>query len=533
MTNKRPLDEQNATDASNKMHCYENEKIVTLEQTTCIKPLEHIKPGKINELRILKDIPKEMLETVLNKCGDGILKIKLVGSTSPDFLEMIGDKCKNLIRLEMYKAAGSDMSALSKTSLARLKMYCCSATEITGIDTCASLTHLHLYDVNITLLNKLPSSLKHVFIYSNTLTDIGGLASCKSVEQLTLSAKTLTNIDAISSCTSLRHLEILCKNVTDITAISNCILMITLNVNCDKLNDIRPISDCAFLQKLKVSADLSDIRVLSRCKQLRYLNLGYNNISDIGIIPIFKSLDTLDISNNNVRDISALKSSKLLQQLECGCNRIEDISALANCTALKHLDIRNNKIKDISAFANCKALQCLYACYNELDSISVLETCKNLFRLDISHNQVTDLVACDSLTYLDASNNKLTTVNTLGELLTHLNLSHNMIENTDALAVCKSLSVCNISYNKIAHLTSLVHCKLLTSLDFSYNRVKHLDQLPDCKILQHMNTSYNPIIVTIQTYMTSPALKSINFSGQSDRDTIMLKNHKTLFKYIQ
>ena len=106
--------------------------------------------------------------------------------------------------------------------------------------------------------------------------------------------------------------------------------------------------------------NISDIKVLEKVKfeKLEILWLGGNKISDISILEKvnFKNLKELYLDENNISDIKVFEKVKFekLEILSLGCNKISDINILEklNFKGLKELYLYDNKISDIKILEN-------------------------------------------------------------------------------------------------------------------------------------------------------------------------------------
>jgi internalin A len=86
-------------------------------------------------------------------------------------------------------------------------------------------------------------------------------------------------------------------------------------------------------------------------------------------------------------------------------------------------------------------------------------------------------------------------VTAIGKLtaLTHLDLSHNMIEFISVLYSCKNLSELLISNNKITNIQPLTQCSKLERLDFSHNSVASLPTWNKNALLYAIDGSHNKL----------------------------------------
>ena len=115
-------------------------------------------------------------------------------------------------------------------------------------------------------------------------------------------------------------------------------------------------------------------------KELKELNLSYNEISDINILEKvkFKELKVLNLINNKISDIKVLENVnfKKLEKLKLNYNKISDIKILENVDfkELNKLDLRSNEISDIKVLENVnfKELKELDLSFNNIDNNSII-----------------------------------------------------------------------------------------------------------------------------------------------------------------
>lgn len=134
-----------------------------------------------------------------------------------------------------------------------------------------------------------------------------------------------------------------------------------------------------------------------KTKNLKYLDISYNEIQSISEEFNLPNLTGLGCSNCNLSYISALANLTSLTNLYLCNNNIIDISPIANLSYLEDLDLNNNKVTDITPISNLKALKYLTACYNEITKLADFSNFKNLRNIWLNHNKVSDLTTLRAL----------------------------------------------------------------------------------------------------------------------------------------
>ncbi len=138
---------------------------------------------------------------------------------------------------------------------------------------------------------------------------------------------------------------------------------------------------------------VTDIRALSGCTNIEYLDLDGNEIADISPLAYCGALLSLSLCLNRITDISALASCGKLENVWLPENDIRDISALASCKRLRYLDVCVNLITDISVLAHFRKLWGVSLPINQITDISVLESCPRLKIVEVFDNPLSGSAA--------------------------------------------------------------------------------------------------------------------------------------------
>ncbi len=109
-----------------------------------------------------------------------------------------------------------------------------------------------------------------------------------------------------------------------------------------------------------------DTKSLVYCNEVRYLDLGHNQIRDTYFVSSMPELEVCIIAVRQPTYISAFANCPHLEYLELFNGSIDDISALANCKELRHLNICMNKITDITPLYGLTKLERLWISRNPI-----------------------------------------------------------------------------------------------------------------------------------------------------------------------
>jgi Leucine-rich repeat (LRR) protein len=195
-------------------------------------------------------------------------------------------------------------------------------------------------------------------------------------------------------------------------ALSNYLTTLDLNYN-----ELILLGEIEFLTKLKVLKLMSNKiesidDALKNLISLVELDLRYNQIKSINCIGFMSEMQYLLLTSNQIESIESMKHLTKLTWLEISYNKIESIDALENATQLTYIDARFNLINSVKALRKLIQLNQLYLRGNKIKSCHGIETMTKLFELDMSLNQLDDIV--DSIKHLS--------------LLRYLKMSFNRIE---------------------------------------------------------------------------------------------------------
>ncbi len=166
--------------------------------------------------------------------------------------------------------------------------------------------------------------------------------------------------------------------------------------DCELKTFPEEIFEFTWLEELSLKSSLGYIKTLpdkfKDLKNLKSLDLRYNNISDISFLKNLIKLQTLDLNGNNFSDISSLENLTNLRALFLIENNISDYSFLKSLTNLQALFLSLNDISDISFLKNLTNLQALDLSENNISDISFLENLTKLQILKLSNNNISDIM---------------------------------------------------------------------------------------------------------------------------------------------
>lgn len=247
---------------------------------------------------------------------------------------------------------------------------------------------------------------------------------------------------------------------------------------------------------------------------VQFVNLdlsGYPNISSLRGLSYCKNLRTLNISGLHITDatmnqIATLSYLEAFIARDCGLDNLTDggTATLRNATGLKLLDLTNNNFTSLdSVFANgvrYGKLREVYLSNNKLTNINALSRAPMMTYLSLANNGLTtagsaSIANYPLLTYLSLANNKIDSVEYLKGLkyLKELRLFNNQISNVNDLRRLVNLEILYIGHNKIKDINAL---NTLSHLEVFYandNEIFDISALRDLTKLEVINVSNNKL----------------------------------------
>ncbi|MDH4269752.1 MAG: leucine-rich repeat domain-containing protein [Dehalococcoidia bacterium] len=236
------------------------------------------------------------------------------------------------------------------------------------------------------------TSLRHLYLDSNNISDISPLANLSSLTDLYLGWNQISDISRLGNLTSLTLLRLDSNQISDISPLANLSSLTNLYLGSNKIGNISRLANLTSLTLLRLDSNqISDISPLAYLSSLTELDLGWNEIGDMSPLGELTSLTDLDLHSNHIGDISALANLTSLTSLRLDSNQISDISSLADLANLTSLRLDSNQISDISALADLANLTSLRLDSNQISDISSLADLTSLTSLRLDSNRISDI----------------------------------------------------------------------------------------------------------------------------------------------
>ena len=281
----------------------------------------------------------------------------------------------------------------------------------------------------------------------------GGNCFRADAEELNLSGKKIRDITALGDFPNLCILDLSNNEITDLRPLMNLPKLEKLSVSGNSVSDLRPLIGLSSLIKI------SEFSGLGKLTNLKTANLRNTGISDSALseLSTMKSLQTLDLQDNTGLSDKAVCALK---------------AEIPGCTILTPELIYEVDFAGHAVLSNEKTLSFPYS---GITLLSGLERMTRLEELDLNHNEIM------SLYQFEISPSRYT--------LIRLNLSDNQISDVLSLSFLTTLEGLNLSGNQISAVSGLKKIQTLKKLDLSGNplaegQLEELKEaLPGCVII--------------------------------------------------
>ena len=411
----------------------------------------------------------------------------------------------NLTSLDVYYRSSLKTLYCNDNKLTSLTLPPTSSNSLEAID-CSNNKFTSLSITGYSNLTSLKassnSSLTSLSCYNNKLSYLS-VSECPAMKELRCygSNHTYTTLD-LTGTTALTYLDCApAPYLTSITNLSSCTGLKTLYCYNNKMTSLSAVSSMPVLELLSCHDTKITSLDVSNKSSLKTLNC-YNNPNLTSLLCQNCALTTLDCKNcpamttlkcwNNKFTSFDVTGNTALTFLDCSPNStLTSITGLSSCTAMKTLYCYSTGLTNLSAVSGMTNLEDLL-CYNTKLTTLTVQNKSKLTRIDcngiptLTSLTVTGNAAlttlycysCPALTTVDASNNKLTTIDVGNNtVMTTLNCSKNSnLSSITDLSTCTKLttldiSSCNFSSFNISPFNYLqelrCHGNKLTSLNVS------------------------------------------------------------------
>ncbi len=207
-----------------------------------------------------------------------------------------------------------------------------------------------------------------------------------------------------------------------------------------------------------------------------------------------KKLNVIDsVSMNDLRNIAAIEDLNI-----SGNQYITSVEPASFLGKLKKLDVSHTNVTDLIAIRNLTDLTELNASHTRITDIGILKYSNNLIRLSVDHTGVSDLSVVEkmpNLLELNAGNTSVSDLSTVSQLtsLEALNVEGTQISNLSSLEMLTKLKALNLSGTQIHDLNSLAHLTELSTLEIDSTQVSNLAPLSAVQNLKVLHANATAI----------------------------------------
>ena len=385
------------------------------------------------------------------------------------------------VEAALGKANGAAITGADMATLSSLTARSAGIADLTGLESAANLTELHLGWNNISDASPLATlaNLQVLSLRSNNISDTAFLVGLTSLTDLSLEANAVADVSPLSNLASLTVLYLGWNRISDPSPLANLAALESLDLQSNNTANLSFIAGLANLECLSLGFNgITDVSPLIGSTSLTELWLYGNRITDVSPLSGLTDLTTLILWENNISDISPLAGLVRLNWLSIGSNPITNLSPLEGLTNLTRLALFGINITDLSTQASWLAdrtnLEMLNLGTTGLSDVSLLAGLTNLKWLHLGNNNVSDLSplsGLSNLTELWLYGNNIADVSPLAGLnvLTTLRLGNNDLTDISTLGDLTHLSNLGLEFNRITDISSLVGLTGLGRLDLRGN----------------------------------------------------------------
>ncbi|XP_026696840.1 leucine-rich repeat and IQ domain-containing protein 1 [Athene cunicularia] len=258
----------------------------------------------------------------------------------------------------------------------------------------------------------------------------GPWSTVQQVTTLTLEDLPAFSLSTLSECSNLQVLTLRRCGLVALEGLSRCKDLKYINV---EENNIQ-IIDCENLENLCIlilnKNHLSSVCGLDGCINLQNLELSYNRITRIGGLESLKSLQQLIMDHNHLISTKGLREAPTLIHLDCSFNHLTQVEGIENCGLLQILKLQGNNLQEFPRLENHVLLRELYLDDNSISAVRMLPLywLPLLQILLLCQNRLTELVPLNSFVSLEKLDVKNNCLSDLKGVITWLSGCHKLRE---------------------------------------------------------------------------------------------------------
>lgn len=403
--------------------------------------------------------------------------------------------------------------------LDQLKTLILSNNAIKEADCLHWFPHLEKLDLsnnNITHLHKIAKHpcLEYLDLSNNQLSHAYEISKFPKLRWLSLSNNRLDTMDGVNALPLLQVLDLSTNNIADFRPFGRNIFLEKLNLANNLFRHLDHIGEIPRLKCLFARCNrIKQVKGLNNLRQLQVLDLSHNMIAQLpASFKGLKELEILDLSNNYLQELTNIFNLPKLRLVNASTNYIKHVNCLTDCPSLEELHLNNNRLSVLKALPYFKNLKKLFARENDIEEVRCKDNTQ-LSEVILSNNKLTSLAfasECENLAYLEADQNKISTLTGHHPNLSVLYIAGNSISGELSLKDFPALQIADLSANNIQQLHGISGLLLLKSINLEYNIIEDIGSWQNLPALARINVRGNRIKELCLGFL--PALKTLEAS---------------------
>ncbi|XP_057296439.1 leucine-rich repeat and guanylate kinase domain-containing protein-like [Hydractinia symbiolongicarpus] len=186
-----------------------------------------------------------------------------------------------------------------------------------------------------------------------------------------------------------------------------------------------------------------------------------------------------------------------------------------------NLNLMNKGLQEVNFLEKFENIQVLDVSHNNLTDLVVLKWLPHLISLNASYNNLTEVINFNPPVGIREMNFSNNTIEIIGDLSCHtllntLLLDHNSIEEIAGIENCVCLKNLSLSSNNIHKISGLGYLPL-NQLDLSNNNIRKIENIENLKVLQYVNLAENSLR-SLRGLQRHSLLEEINLEGNQILD---------------
>ncbi|APT28949.1 internalin [Bacillus anthracis] len=234
---------------------------------------------------------------------------------------------------------------------------------------------------------------KHNFERKNVNTPITkeDLLTVKALKITDGKKEGITDFSGLEFMTNVEELTLQNVNMKNAEFISSLRNLKSVDLSYNQIEDIKPLHSLEDLEKLNVSDNgIKNVPELFKMQKLKTLDLSNNKLDNAALDGIhqLENLDALLVNNNEINNLDEISKVSKLNKLEMMSNKVRDISPLASLKNLQWLNLSDNKIQDISTLSSMLDLLSLKLAGNEIRDVRPVIQLAQWITVDIKNQKI-------------------------------------------------------------------------------------------------------------------------------------------------